>query len=58
MSKLIQYLNIKNQNNRLVVNYESIYDGSQALKISAQFFNKNYEPNGNAQLLIKLKNKY
>lgn len=57
VAKLIQYLNIKNQNTRLVVNYESIYDGSQPLNISAQFFDKNYEPNGNAQLLIKLKNK-
>ena len=57
MAKLIQYLNIKNQNTRLLVNYESIYDGSQPLEISAQFFNKNYEPNRNAQLVIKLKNK-
>ena len=57
MAKLIQSLNIKNQNTRLLVNYESIYDGSQPLEISAQFFNKNYEPNRNAQLVIKLKNK-
>ena len=57
ISKLIQYLNIKNRNTRLVVNYESIYDGSQPLNISAQFFNKNYELNGNAELAIKLINK-
>lgn len=57
MAKLIQYLNIKNQNTRLLVNYESIYDGTEPLKISAQFFNKNYEPNRNAQLQISLKNK-
>jgi len=56
MAKLIQYLNIKNQNTRLLVNYESIYDGSQPLEISAQFFNKNYEPNPNAVLVIDLKN--
>ena len=56
-SKLIQYLNIKNQNTRLLVNYEPIYDGSQPLTISAQYFNKNYELNGNAALLIKLTNK-
>ena len=48
LAKLIQYLNIKNQNTRLLVNYESIYDGTEPLKISAQFFNKNYEPNRNA----------
>ena len=57
IAKLIQYLNIKNQNTRLLVSYESIYDGSQPLEISAQFFNKNYEPNPNAALIIKLKNK-
>lgn len=57
ISKLIQYLNIKNQNTRLLVNYEPIYDGSQPLTISAQYFNKNYELNGNAALLIKLTNK-
>jgi|TARA_B110000967_G_scaffold120507_1_gene123144 hypothetical protein len=57
MAKLIQYLNIKNQNTRLLVNYESIYDGSQPLEISAQFFNKNYEPNRNAEVLISLINK-
>ena len=57
LAKLIQYLNIKNKNTRLLVNYESIYDGTEPLKISAQFFNKNYEPNRNAQLQISLKNK-
>ena len=57
MAKLIQYLNIKNQNTRLLVNYESIYDGSQPLEISAQFFNKNYEPDPNEALVIDLKNK-
>ena len=57
MAKLIQYLNIKNQNSRLVVNYESIYDGSQPLKLSAQYFNKNYEPDPSALLSIAFENK-
>ena len=57
VAKMIQYLNIKNKNNRLLVNYEPIYDGSQPLKISAQFFNKNYEPDPTAQLYIILTNK-
>jgi len=56
IGKLIQYLSIKNQNKRLLVNYESIYDGSQPLEISAQFFNKNYELNLNSDLIITLKN--
>ena len=55
MAKMIQYLNIQNQTKRLVLNYESIYDGSQPLELSAQFFNKNYEPDPNAQLNITLK---
>ena len=57
MSKLIQYLIIKNKNNRLTVNYESIYDGSQPLEIRAQFFNKSYEPSTNANINITFKNK-
>ena len=55
MAKMIQYLNIQNQIKRLVLNYESIYDGSQPLELSAQFFNKNYEPDSNAELYISLK---
>ena len=54
ISKLIQYLNIQNQKNRLLVNYEPIYDGSQPLEISAQFFNKNYELETNAEVFIAL----
>jgi hypothetical protein len=57
VAKLIQYLNIKNKNTRLVVEYEPIYDGAQPLKISAQFFNKNYEPDQNAQLILNIENK-
>ena len=56
LAKLIQYLNLKNQKTRLLVNYESIYDGSQTLEISAQYFNKNYEPNPNADLKVTLQN--
>jgi hypothetical protein len=56
LAKLIQYLNLKNQKTRLLVNYESIYDGSQPLEISAQYFNKNYEPNPNADLKVTLQN--
>jgi hypothetical protein len=56
MAKLIQYLNIKIKKTRLFVKYESIYDGSSPLEISAQFFNENYEPNPNADLKIILHN--
>ena len=56
ISKIIQYLDIKKQNNRLVVNYESIYDGNQDLSIKAQYYNKNYELDLNAEINIKFKN--
>ena len=56
ISKIIQYLDIKKQNNRLVVNYESIYDGNQDLSITAQYYNKNYELDLNAEINIKFKN--
>ena len=56
MSKIIQYLDKKEQNNRLVVDYKSIYDGKQDLSITAQYFNKNYELDLNAEISIKFKN--
>ena len=56
ISKIIQYLDIKKQNNRLVVNYESIYDGNQDLSITAQYYNKNYELDLNTEINIKFKN--
>ena len=57
ISKLIQYLTLKNQNKQLLVHYEPIYDGSQPLEIKAQFFNKNYEPTSNETIRVSFKNK-
>ena len=37
--------------------YESFYNGNDNAKISAQFFNKNYEFDTNANITIVLKNK-
>tara|TARA_B110000879_G_scaffold68274_1_gene95595 strand:+ start:6591 stop:8624 length:2034 start_codon:yes stop_codon:yes gene_type:complete len=56
IAKLVQYLDVKNKDNRLVVDYKSIYDGSENLEITAQFFNKNYEPDSDAGLVVSLKN--
>ena len=39
IAKVIQYLDVKNQDNRLIVDYQSVYDGGQELEISAQYFN-------------------
>ncbi|RKE95331.1 VWA domain-containing protein [Ichthyenterobacterium magnum] len=55
--KLIQYLSTNKKRSRLNVDYESFYNGNDNVKIDAQFFNKNYEFDVNANLNIILKNK-
>ena len=55
IGKLIQYLASNKTRNRLSLNYESFYNGNGDIKISAQFFNKNYEFDINATLNITLK---
>ncbi|WP_204345145.1 VWA domain-containing protein [Psychroserpens algicola] len=57
MGKLVQYLSTNKRRARLNVNYESFYNGNDNVKITAQFFNKNYEFDDNATLNITLKNK-
>ena len=52
IAKVIQYLDVKNIDNRLILDYQSIYDGGQKLEISAQYFNKNYELDSNADIGI------
>ena len=56
IAKVIQYLDVKNQDNRLIVDYQSVYDGGQELEISAQYFNKNYELDPNANIEITFTN--
>ena len=55
--KLVQYLGTTKQRTRLNVDYESFYNGNDNVRITAQFFNKNYEFEDNANLEITLKNK-
>ena len=57
MGKLVQYLSTNKRRTRLNVNYESFYNGNDNVSITAQFFNKNYEFEDNANLSITLKNK-
>ena len=57
MGKLVQYLSSNQQKTRLNVTYESFYNGNDDVKISAQYFNKNYEFDATATLNITLKNK-
>lgn len=57
IGKLVQYLSTNKRRTRLNVNYESFYNGNDNVRITAQFFNKNYEFEDNATLSITLKNK-
>jgi hypothetical protein len=57
IGKLVQYLSTNKQRTRLDVNYESFYNGNDNVRITAQFFNKNYVFEDNASLTITLKNK-
>ncbi len=56
MGKLIQYLSSNKQRTRLNIDFRTFYNGSDDVMITAQFFNKNYEFESNAQLNISLKN--
>ena len=56
IGKLVQYLASNKRKNRLNIDYNSFYNGSDNIVISAQFFNKNYEFDANASLSMSLKN--
>jgi len=56
IGKIVQYVASNKRRNRLNVNYESFYNGSDNIKITAQFFNKNYEFDASANLEIVIKN--
>ena len=57
IGKLVQYLASTQRKTRLLVDFESFYEGVNDVIIKAQFFNKNYEFDGGETLQIKLKNK-
>ncbi|WP_376777241.1 hypothetical protein [Flavobacterium covae] len=54
--KMTQYVASNTQKKNLVVNHENFYNSGETVIISAQYFNKNYEFDQNAQLTIQLKN--
>jgi len=56
VDKIIQYLATTNSRKSLVVEHESFYNSGDALVISAQYFNKNYEFDEKARLTIAVKN--
>ena len=57
IDKTIQYLASNNSKKSLVVNHESFYNSGDALEITAQYFNKNYEFDEKARLTISVTNK-
>lgn len=56
VDKIIQYLATTNSRKSLVVEHESFYNAGDAMVISAQYFNKNYEFDEKARLTIAVKN--
>lgn len=57
IGKLIQYLSSNKKRRRLNIDYKSFYNQTESIMINAQFFNKNYEFDANANLQITYKNK-
>lgn len=57
IGKMVQYLASNQRKNRLTVDYNSFYNGSDNIIVSAQYFNKNYEFDATESLNISLKNK-
>ncbi|MEN9910099.1 MAG: hypothetical protein RLZZ540_3258, partial [Bacteroidota bacterium] len=56
IDKIVQFLATNNAKKSLVVNHESFYNSGDAIEITAQYFNKNYEFDEKAHLTIKLIN--
>ncbi|RTY93681.1 hypothetical protein [Flavobacterium sp. GT3R68] len=56
VDKTIQYLVSDNSRKSLVVNHESFYNSGEAIEITAQYFNKNFELDEKARLTISVTN--
>lgn len=56
IDKTIQFLASNSSKKSLVVTYENFYNSGEAIAITAQFFNKNYEFDDNARLTISVTN--
>ena len=56
IDKIIQFLSSDTSKKSLVVNHENFYNSGEAIEISAQYFNKNYEFDEKARLTISVSN--
>lgn len=54
LGKLVFYLSTNKKRERLTLDYQPFYDGSNELKISASYFNKNYEFDSAATIILQL----
>jgi hypothetical protein len=57
IDKIIQFLATSSSKKSLAVSHENFYNSGESIEISAQYFNKNYEFDENAQLSITVVNK-
>lgn len=57
ISKLILYLASNSGKNRLEIDYQTIYEGSSAMKIKASYFDETFVFDTNANLFLKTKSK-
>lgn len=57
IDKIIQYLSTNSAKKSLLVEHESFYNSGETIEIFAQYFNKSYELEENANLSITLTNK-
>lgn len=57
IDKIIQYLSTNSAKKSLLVEHESFYNSGETIEIFAQYFNKSYELEENANLSITLMNK-
>lgn len=56
VDKTVQFLATNNSKKSLIVNHERFYNSGDALEITAQYFNKNYELDEKARLTISVTN--
>ncbi len=56
IDKIMQFLASNDSKKSLVVNHENYYNSGDAIEISAQYFNKNYEFDEKARLTISVTN--
>lgn len=56
INKIVQFLALNNKRKSLIVDHQNFYHSGEAIEITAQYFNKNYEFEENARLSVSVKN--